>query len=61
MSSWVETNPGKHPCLDDLVERLNSQIDGESMLDVMPDEVAMAIVAQRVRFLKEEDQEQEVR
>jgi len=45
MSSWVETNPGKHPCLDDLVERLNSQIDGESMLDVMPDEVAMAIVA----------------
>ena len=45
MSSWVETNPGKHPCLDDLVGRLNSQIDGESMLDVMPDEVAMAIVA----------------
>lgn len=45
MSSWVETNPGKHPCLDDLVERLNSQIDGESMLDVIPDEVAMAIVA----------------
>lgn len=45
MSSWVNINPGKHPCLDDLVERLNSEIDGESMLSVMPDEVAMAIVA----------------
>ena len=45
MSSWVKINPGKHPCLDDLVGRLNSEIDGESMLDVMPDEVAMAIVA----------------
>ena len=45
MSSWVNINPGKHPCLDELVERLNSKIDGESMLGVMPDEVAMAIVA----------------
>ncbi len=45
MSSWVEENPGKYPCLDDLVRRLNSEIDGESMLDVMPDEVAMAFVA----------------
>jgi hypothetical protein len=45
MSYWVKRNPGKHPCLDNLVEQLNSEIYGESMLEVMPDEVAMAIVA----------------
>ena len=45
MSHWVRTNPGRHHCLDDLVEKLTSKIYGEKMLDVMPDEVAMAFVA----------------
>ena len=45
MSCWVEINPGVHPCLDHLVKQLNTEIFRESMLSVMPNEVAMAIVA----------------
>ena len=45
MSSWVRMNPGVHPCLDDLSRQLGATIQRETILTVMPNEVAMAIVA----------------
>ena len=45
MSSWVRMNPGVHPCLDYLSRQLGATIQRETILTVMPNEVAMAIVA----------------